>query len=76
MFKEISPLDRRYASALSPLANLFSEFVLVRERCVVELLYLKALDTAKVFPSLAQDEISQIEEALGPFYCYGRRSGR
>jgi len=67
MFREISPLDGRYASALSPLGDTFSEFALVRERCAVELLYLKALDAVNVFPALAQDEIARIDDALASF---------
>ncbi|MFC2082635.1 adenylosuccinate lyase [Candidatus Bipolaricaulota bacterium] len=67
MFKEISPLDGRYAAALSPLADSFSEFALARERRAVELLYLKALDAAAVFPSLSGDEGSRVDKALASF---------
>ena len=67
MFKEVSPLDGRYAAALSPLGNTFSEFALVRERCAVELLYLKALDSKNVFPALTQDEIARIDSAVAAF---------
>ncbi len=67
MFREISPLDGRYASALSPLGDTFSEFALVRERCAVELLYLKARDAVNASPALAQDEISRIDDALASF---------
>jgi len=64
MFKEISPLDGRYAAALAPLGDIFSEFALVRERCAVELLYLKALDSLSIFPSLSGDEIARVDEAI------------
>ena len=67
MFKEISPLDGRYAAVLSSLGDTFSEFALVRERCIVELLYLKALDSTNVFPSLAHDEVARIDDALASF---------
>lgn len=67
MFKEISPLDGRYASALAPLGDCFSEFSLARERCVVELVYLKVLDTTDVFPRLSVDENARIEHALASF---------
>ncbi len=67
MFKEISPLDGRYAAALSPLGDTFSEFALVRERCAVELLYLKALDSRSIFTSLTQDEAARIDDALACF---------
>jgi adenylosuccinate lyase len=67
MFKEISPLDGRYAAALSPLGDSFSEFALMRERCAVELDYLKALDATPVFPSLSDAECARIENALETF---------
>ncbi len=67
MFKEISPLDGRYASVLSPLGDAFSEFALVRERCAVELHYLKALNAVCVFPSLTEEETNRIEISLADF---------
>ena len=67
MFKEISPLDGRYAAALSQLGDTFSEFALVRERCAVELLYLKALDPVRAFPFLTQGEAARIDAALTSF---------
>lgn len=67
MFKEISPLDGRYAAALASLGDCFSEFALARERCAVELVYLKALDKAHVFPSLTQEELGRIDAALADF---------
>ena len=67
MFKEISPLDGRYAATLEPLGDVFSEYALVRERCVVECLYLKALDATRVFPSLTADETNRINEAAASF---------
>jgi len=67
MSREISPLDGRYADVLAPLGDCFSEFALARERCVVELLYLEALDATNVFPALTTDERSRISEALTSF---------
>ncbi|MCK5587014.1 adenylosuccinate lyase, partial [Candidatus Bipolaricaulota bacterium] len=67
MFKEISPLDGRYAAALSPLGDTFSEYALVRERCAVELVYLKALDAVRVFSPLTQEELGRIDAALAEF---------
>lgn len=67
MFKEISPLDGRYAAALKPLGDVFSEFALMRERCAVELDYLKALDATAVFPSLSDAECARIEGARETF---------
>ncbi len=67
MFKEISPLDGRYASTLSPLGDVFSEFALVRERCAVELAYLEALDGIDVFPTLSDEERSRINAVAASF---------
>ena len=67
MFREISPLDGRYAATLAPLGDCFSEFALARERCVVELLYLQALDGTGVFSRLSHDEIARIDTALESF---------
>jgi len=67
MFKEISPLDGRYAAALAPLGELFSEFALARERCVVECLYLKALDATHVFPSFTTEELVRIDHTVSTF---------
>lgn len=65
--KPISPLDGRYATALSPLRDLFSEFALARERCAIELRYLNALDGKGIFPALSHDETSRIDAALESF---------
>lgn len=43
MLKNLSPLDGRYATKLDPLREYFSEFALMKYRCVVELKYLEAL---------------------------------
>lgn len=67
MCKEISPLDGRYAVALSELGDRFSEFALARERCAVELIYLKALDATHVFPPLSSEEIGHIDAMLNSF---------
>src|ERR1044071_5777106 len=39
----LSPLDGRYASKVSPLRELFSEYALIRFRVLVEIEWLKAL---------------------------------
>ncbi len=67
MIREISPLDGRYAEVLTPLGDVFSEFALARERCTVELLYLRALDAVGVFNPLAADEVERIDAALSRF---------
>jgi len=43
MLKNLSPLDGRYSKKLDPLREYFSEFALMKYRCVVELKYLAAL---------------------------------
>ncbi len=70
----ISPLDGRYGDRLHKLGAYFSEFALMRERCRVELLYVKALDAAKLFPRLSPEEIDRIDQALAEFSdeAYGR----
>lgn len=51
----ISPLDGRYADRVQPLSLLFSEFALVRYRCLVEVRYALALDETGVFEPLDSD---------------------
>lgn len=66
MSYEISPLDGRYAGRLAHLGSYFSEFALMRYRCRVELLYLKALQGGP-FPELSVEEIGRIDDALANF---------
>jgi adenylosuccinate lyase len=63
----ISPLDGRYGSRLQHLSAYFSEFTLMRARCQVELLYVKALDETGLFPKLTSEEIQWIEQVLEHF---------
>lgn len=63
----ISPLDGRYGDRLHTLGMHFSEFALMRERCRVELLYLKALNSTKLFAALSSEEVERIERALANF---------
>jgi len=67
VIREISPLDGRYAATLAPLGDIFSEFALARERCTVELLYLRALDSVGIFHPLTAGEIERIDAALSHF---------
>jgi adenylosuccinate lyase len=62
MFKEISPLDGRYASRLSALGEYFSEFALMRARVLVELRFLEALDETGLFEKLTSEEHVQIKQ--------------
>jgi adenylosuccinate lyase len=61
MFKEISPLDGRYADRLSHLGNYFSEFALMRSRVLVELRFLLALDESGLFKKFTEKEIKIIQ---------------
>lgn len=63
----ISPLDGRYAERLSHLSDYFSEFALMRSRCRIELLYVLALDSTRLFPPLTSDEKERITTALDLF---------
>ena len=61
MFKEISPLDGRYADRLSHLGNYFSEFALMRSRVLVELRFILALDESGLFKKFTEKEIKMIQ---------------
>ena len=63
----ISPLDGRYREHLRHLSAYFSEFALMRARCQVELLYVKALDNTGLFSELSSEEHQRIENALQNF---------
>lgn len=67
MIHMISPLDDRYSARLQHLGEYFSEFALMRARFQVELLYLKALDAAGLFPKLSAEELQQIDRAYANF---------
>ena len=60
--REISPLDGRYRDRLAELPEVFSEFALMRERCLVELAYLEALDSTGLFAPLTSEERARIAE--------------
>lgn len=63
----ISPLDGRYGARLQHLSAYFSEFALMRTRCQVELLYVKALDETGLFKSLTKAEHERIDEVIHVF---------
>ena len=68
----LGPLDGRYAEAVRPLAELFSEQGLIRQRLTVELAWLRALCAEKAFepaPPLSAGEtefLNDLEGDLGP----------
>jgi len=67
MIHAISPLDGRYKKRLQHLSTYFSEFALMRARCQVELLYVKALNETGLFSKLTLEETQRIELALKNF---------
>ena len=68
----LGPLDGRYAAAVQPLAELFSEQGLILERLRVELAWLRALCAEQAFghaPPLSAGEaafLDALEDGLGP----------
>ena len=68
----LGPLDGRYAAAVQPLAELFSEQGLILERLRVELAWLRALCAEQAFghaPPLSAEEaafLEALEDGLGP----------
>ena len=68
----LGPLDGRYAEAVRPLAELFSEQGLIRQRLKVELAWLRALCAEEAFepgPPLSAGEaefLNNLEGDLGP----------
>lgn len=67
MNMEISPLDGRYQSRIGHLSSYFSEFALMRERCLVELKYVEALDQTGLFTPLTEAEKEEIQNAKQTF---------
>ena len=66
--KAISPLDGRYGQKLQSLSEYFSEYALMRMRCMVELQYLEALDDAdSLFPKLSETDVKKIHLAKHKF---------
>lgn len=67
MFKEISPLDGRYADRLSHLGEYFSEYALMRMRVTMELRFLLALDESGLFGKFSSNEIDKIHFYIDNF---------
>ena len=66
----LSPLDGRYRSKLSKLAEHFSEAALIRERIRVELVWLKALSEEKgvgELPPFSADTRALLDDAVAKF---------
>jgi adenylosuccinate lyase len=67
MHKAVSPLDGRYASRMTKHGEYFSEYALMYYRCKMELLYILALDEAKLFAPLSAEEKTNIEDCIHNF---------
>ncbi len=66
----ISPLDGRYASKVSELAPVFSEFGLIARRVAVEVAWFKALCANKLIPearNLSNEELAFLENLIADF---------
>jgi adenylosuccinate lyase len=67
MYKAVSPLDGRYASRMTKHGEYFSEYALMYYRCKMELLYILALDEAKLFAPLSSEEKEKIQDCIDNF---------
>jgi len=63
----ISPLDGRYAEAIAPLRDYFSEFAFLRDRVRVELDYLAALSKTGLIRPLSESEIHLLQSTSQNF---------
>jgi adenylosuccinate lyase len=70
MITAISPIDGRYASKVDELTDAFSEYALIRNRVLVEVLWLKALCAESGIAecrALSADEIAQLDGLVTGF---------
>lgn len=64
----ISPLDGRYASSLEEQSKYFSEYALMKARCIVEAKYSLALNELNIFEEkLSASEIDSLNEIIHNF---------
>ena len=63
----LSPLDGRYAQAIAPLTDFFSEFAFLRDRVRVELNFLPALSKTGLVRPLSDSESAHLESVLANF---------
>lgn len=63
----LSPLDGRYANAVAPLTDFFSEFAFLRDRVRVELNFLPALSKTGLVRPLSDSESAHLESVLANF---------
>ena len=70
MITAISPIDGRYASKVDELTDAFSEYALIRNRVLVEVLWLKALCAESGIAecrALSADEVAQLDNLVAGF---------
>ena len=68
MHFSISPLDGRYAKSLPQHGEYFSEYALMRARCIVEAKYSLALNQLNIFEKgLSAEEIKALEAIIANF---------
>ena len=70
MITAISPIDGRYAVKVEELTNAFSEYALIRNRVLVEVLWLKALCAEEGIAecrALSADEVAQLNGIVSDF---------
>ena len=63
----LSPLDGRYADAIAPLRDYFSEFAYLRDRVRIELDFLPALSKTGLITPLSNSVISLLDEVSANF---------
>tara|TARA_B100002019_G_scaffold119993_1_gene103002 strand:- start:165 stop:1511 length:1347 start_codon:yes stop_codon:yes gene_type:complete len=70
MITAISPIDGRYAAKVEELTDAFSEYALIRNRVLVEVLWLKALCAEEGIAecrTLSADEVAQLNGIISDF---------
>ena len=70
MITAISPIDGRYAGKVEELTDAFSEYALIRNRVLVEVLWLKALCAEEGIAecrALSADEVAQLDGIVSDF---------
>ena len=70
MITAISPIDGRYAGKVEELTDAFSEYALIRNRVLVEVLWLKALCAEEGIAecrALSADEVAQLDGIVSGF---------
>ncbi len=70
MITSLSPLDGRYASKVAELSEFFSEYALIKYRCIVEIEWFKHLAERDDIPEmrkLTEEEIKILDDIISEF---------